>query len=51
MSSIRYIFGCKHENRIFFSHTFFERGLKIPLALCEDCVDKTNYAKVNEIKN
>jgi len=49
MNSIRYIFGCIHEDRTVFSHTFFERGLRIPVAFCKDCVD--NYNDSQAIKN
>ena len=48
MSSIRYIFGCIHEDRNVFSHAFFERGLKIPVALCKDCIDNGNNSKVTK---
>jgi len=46
MRPIRFIFGCKHENRTIFYHTFFERGLKIPAAFCEDCLDECDE-KIN----
>ena len=49
MNSIRYIFGCIHEGRTVFSHTFFERGLRIPVAFCKDCID--NYNDSQAIKN
>lgn len=39
MGSIRYIFGCKHENRTIFYVTLFERGLVIPTACCKDCFE------------
>lgn len=33
----RYIFGCKHDNRNIISSMNFERGLEIPVILCDDC--------------
>jgi len=34
----RYIFGYSHNNRNILSTTIFERGLKIPVIFCDDCV-------------
>lgn len=36
----RHIFGCGHQEKKIQSKVIFERGLEIPVSLCEFCVSK-----------
>ncbi len=40
--AIRYIFGCKHGKRNNKSVTYFENGLEIPVAYCDECCNICN---------
>jgi len=45
---IKYIFGCKHDNRSILSTAIFERGLELPAIFCNDCVTICNICLKKE---
>ncbi len=39
--SLRYVFGCKHDNRDFKTSMVFENGIRLPVILCKDCTEES----------